>query len=433
MSAEEGPKTTGSYGVYNINAECKNACLNVMARMPEAVGCGIVNLGTGAMLTFHHRLPELPPHEIALIAGAVVDMFCGGRTRRMEGHVDQLLRERVLGYADEIFRSTPTAYYFLKSVRKYDLVGILIAPRTINQGLGWLALRNAVGQLAQTVTRRLVRQSLFEVVDPEQAFESGVPLTTAIVEPQHTVSDSTMSLTGAIGDFGLSSAFQLISHQQKSGKLLIFGEEGGLQVIFERGRVISAWYDRETAATGLRELLVREIPREDLRRVADYCRKQRCSVPRAMFELGFHDEEQLEQTCSQLICQRIYKAFQWQGGNYAFFSEEDPDPGLRIAPIPVDGLLFTAALISDELPLIKAIFTDEEVIVARLPLSEELLAELEGPARELHPKLPAEPTPLGTLLRSYFMTELNTLRALYALHKAGGLTVSAPLQGSLKA
>lgn len=413
--------------MYNINAECKSACLAVMAKMPDAVGCGVVNLSTGAMLTFHHRLPELPPHEIALIAGAVVDMFCGGRTRRMEGHVDQLLSERVLGYADEVFRSTPSAYYFLKSVRKYDLVGILIAPRSINQGLGWLALRNAVGQLAQTVTRRLVRQSLFEVDDPEQAFESEMP--PSLVEPQHTVSDSTMSLTGAIGDFGLSSAFQLISHQQKSGKLLIFGEEGGLQVIFEKGRVISAWYDRETAATGLRELLVREIPREDLRRVADHCRKHRCSVPRAMFELGFHDEEQLEETCSQLICQRIYKAFQWQGGNYAFFSEEDPDPGLRVAPIPVDGLLFTAALISDELPLIKAVFTDEEVLVARLPLTEAQLEGLESAARQLHPKLPGEPTPLGTLLRTYFMTELNTLRALFALHKAGGLNVSAALPG----
>ncbi len=412
--------------MYNIKEECKSACQNLMARFSDAIACGVVNLNTGAMLTFHHHIPDLPQQEVALVAGAVVDMFCGARTRRMEGHVDHYIDGRISGYADEVFRSSPTAFYFMKSVRKYDLVGVLITRRTINQGLGWLALREAVGQLRQTVTRRLVRTSLFEVEDPEtppprvpDVEEAGEG-----VEPLHTVSDSTMTLTGAIGDFGLSSVFQLIAQQHKSGKLVIFGEEGGLSVIFDKGRVISAWYDGETAATGLRELLIREISRDELRKVRDFCRTHRASVPRAMFELGFYDEEQLEQTCAQLICERIYKAFQWQGGNYAFFSEPDPDPGLQVAPIGVDGLMFTAALISDELPRIREVFPTDEIEACRLPLDDEALAALDDEARALHGKLPEVPTPLGELLTSFFLTELDALRLLFTLHQAGGVAVT---------
>lgn len=133
-------------------AKLDNICQGVVADVSDALACGVVDLNTGMMLGVHHIVPHFTQAYIDAVAAAAVDMFRGKNVRRIE---DLLSKQRggkpMKDSFEEMFISSPHVFHFMKVISEKNSVVVLITKKTTNQGMGWAGLRNAVGDIAQTL------------------------------------------------------------------------------------------------------------------------------------------------------------------------------------------------------------------------------------------------------------------------------------------
>ena len=131
----------------DLNAVCQG----VLEDVPEAVGCGIIDLNTGMLLGVHHTIPYFTQAYLDAVAAAAVDMFRGKNVKRIEDLLSKQRGKPVRDSFEEIFVSTTHTYHFMKVIKEKSAVVVLITKRTVNQGMGWASLRNAIPTFMATL------------------------------------------------------------------------------------------------------------------------------------------------------------------------------------------------------------------------------------------------------------------------------------------
>ena len=139
----------------------ENICEEIMEDVDGALGCALVDLGTGlplAMRVTSDALLDSGAMEILSAAGA--EYFRGEVGHQLESAMGQGAgtRPAETSFVEEIQTTTEDSYHFMSIVPGNEpTVLMLITDRTANLGLGWVAMRRTLRRV-QEGTRRPARR-----------------------------------------------------------------------------------------------------------------------------------------------------------------------------------------------------------------------------------------------------------------------------------
>jgi hypothetical protein len=156
-----------------------------------------------------------------------------------------------------------------------------------------------------------------------------------------------VGLSGNLQDFGLADVFQLIGQQRKTGVLELRSKKSRMQLVFDRGAVVSAAPagGREADADPLAEMLVRcgMLTRERALAAEEACRSSAQPLVRVVVDRGWIAARELARVQDVLTRDTIFEVLRWEKGSFDFLAravehERDPASLLGAEQILMDGL-----------------------------------------------------------------------------------------------
>jgi hypothetical protein len=178
-----------------------------------------------------------------------------------------------------------------------------------------------------------------------------------------------VALRGNIKDFGIAEVFQLIGQQRKTGMLEFSGSEEQVQLVVDRGAIVSAAARGARPHEALGEMLVRcglltpgrveELHRE--------CSASAHPLGRLAVGRGWLREQELEAIEDLLTRETIFRILRWESGSFDFRSQE-VEHGR-----PFETLLGAEQILMDGLRMV-----DEWQSFAELVPSEDLIFQKSG-------------------------------------------------------
>ncbi|MDX8383969.1 MAG: hypothetical protein R8M45_07800 [Ghiorsea sp.] len=113
------------------------------------LGCAVVDVQSGLMLGVHHTVPYFTQSYIDAVAAAAVDMVAGNNVRTVEKLLSAQRGEEQKGLIKEVQMTTDNTYHFMATVPgKPNALIILITSKKANLGMGWVALRRTLDEVA---------------------------------------------------------------------------------------------------------------------------------------------------------------------------------------------------------------------------------------------------------------------------------------------
>ncbi len=154
-----------------------------------------------------------------------------------------------------------------------------------------------------------------------------------------------VSLRGNLKDFGIADVFQLIGQQRKTGVLEFQDDGERIQVLFDRGAVVSAAHVGLWTHAALGEMLLRcgLLTRERVDHLRRECEESAQMLPNVVIARGWLEAEELRQIEDLLTGETIFTVLRWQAGSFDFSAQEvehdrDFDSLLGAEQILMDGL-----------------------------------------------------------------------------------------------
>ncbi len=132
-------------------ASTNTVCKSVLEKIDDCVAVGVVDLNTGMLLGVHHAVPHFTQAYLDAVAAAAVEMFRGKNVRRVEELLSQQRGEPIKDSFEEIFVSSPKVYHFMVTIKDKGAVVVMVTKKTVNQGMGWAAIRNNVSAIKGTL------------------------------------------------------------------------------------------------------------------------------------------------------------------------------------------------------------------------------------------------------------------------------------------
>lgn len=129
----------------------RELCERIVADVDGCLGCAVVDLATGLPLAMN-VVPGtlLSPAAMEVMSAASVDYFRGRTVWQLELAMTEGASEAesVAGFVREIQTTTEETYHFMSVVPgREDTLLILITDKTVNLGLGWIAMRQALARI----------------------------------------------------------------------------------------------------------------------------------------------------------------------------------------------------------------------------------------------------------------------------------------------
>ncbi|MBD3390474.1 MAG: DUF4388 domain-containing protein [Chitinivibrionales bacterium] len=231
-----------------------------------------------------------------------------------------------------------------------------------------------------------------------------------------------MALTGSLHDFDLSYIFQIVAQEGKTGKLVLDAGDDQGEVVFDRGRIVSAG----TRTKDLKKALlvyvvdVKNAPYSAVRRLADRLKENIRSLGDHFVNGTYVTSAELtrfvEMTLEDLTCE----LFLWKEGTYRFDALDKVDHyRVNEVALPAEGITMEAARRTDEWERLKPRISPHTVFV----LSERARSEthaapaagpLDDPADYLCSFLDGA-TSVEFLCRRAWLTEFRVYETLNAL------------------
>jgi hypothetical protein len=156
-----------------------------------------------------------------------------------------------------------------------------------------------------------------------------------------------VGLSGNLKDFGLADVFQLIGQQRKTGVLELRSKKSRVQLVFDRGAVVSAAPAgaRESDSDPLAEMLVRcgLLTRERARAAGEASKASAQPRARVVVDRGGIPARELARVQDVLTRDTIFDVLRWTQGSFDFLArpvehERDPASLLGAEQILMDGL-----------------------------------------------------------------------------------------------
>ncbi len=205
-----------------------------------------------------------------------------------------------------------------------------------------------------------------------------------------------MGFEGDVKDFGLSEIFQLISVQQKSGVLLVTGEEQ-MAVYFREGMIISTRDRRNRGNDPLKDYLLRYgfLSREEMNNLQHIQSETKLDLTEILLSEKYFSKDELTVIFNEQIFETIQEVLSWPKSHYKFVTGNSLIKGVKsFAAIKVDAVLMESMRRIDEIKELKRIFPSPEMIFKRgdtqtgdlpgLTENEEFLYELLEEERSLN-------------------------------------------------
>ncbi|OUD13323.1 hypothetical protein [Thioflexithrix psekupsensis] len=124
-------------------------CADVLADVPSALGCAVVDLESGLLLGVHHRVNYLTQSYLDSVAAAAVDMFRGRTIMAVEQMLSNIRGHEASRMIKEIQMTTENTYHFMAIVpEKPSALLVLITDKKANLGMGWAAVRRSLPNIA---------------------------------------------------------------------------------------------------------------------------------------------------------------------------------------------------------------------------------------------------------------------------------------------
>ena len=156
-----------------------------------------------------------------------------------------------------------------------------------------------------------------------------------------------VGLSGNLQDFGLADVFQLIGQQRKTGVLELRSKKSRMQLVFDRGAVVSAYPagGREGDCDPLAEMLVRcgMLTRERALEAEAAFKASAQPLARVVVDRGWIPPRELARVQDVLTKDTIFEVLRWDKGSFDFLAravehERDPSSLLGAEQILMDGL-----------------------------------------------------------------------------------------------
>lgn len=122
---------------------------DVLNSVDGALGCAVVDLSSGLLLSVSHNVPYFTQTYIEAVAAAAVDLLRGKNVQTVESLLSSQRGTTVEKTIQEVQMTTISTYHFMSTVKdKPDALVILITGKKANLGMGWAALRNSLPKIA---------------------------------------------------------------------------------------------------------------------------------------------------------------------------------------------------------------------------------------------------------------------------------------------
>jgi hypothetical protein len=156
-----------------------------------------------------------------------------------------------------------------------------------------------------------------------------------------------VALRGNVKDFGIAEVFQLIGQQRKTGVLELSDRGRQVQLVFDRGSVVSATPVGPRPHEALGEMLVRcgLLTRQRVEDLHRECAASARALPRLAQECGLGPEE-VEAIQDLLTRETLFQILRWEAGSFDF-SPQEVDHGR-----PLETLLGAEQILMDGLRMI---------------------------------------------------------------------------------
>lgn len=191
-----------------------------------------------------------------------------------------------------------------------------------------------------------------------------------------------VSLRGNLEDFGIADVFQLIGQQRKTGVLEFSGARDQVQLLFDRGAVVSAAPVGSWSQAALGEMLLRcgLLTRGRLEELRAECEESAQMIQAVAIARAWLDPEEVRKIEDLLTRETIFSVLRWQSGSFDFSAGEvehdrEFDSLLGAEQILMDGLRMV-----DEWQSFAALVPSEDLVFRRVLSFEDYRASVGGEA-----------------------------------------------------
>src|SRR5512143_100533 len=132
-------------------ASTTDVCKGIRERVDDCLAVGVVDLNTGMLMGVYHSVPYFTQAYLDAVAAAAVEMFRGKNVRRVEEMLSQQRGELIKDSFEEIFISSPKVFHFMATIKDKGAVVVMVTKKTVNQGMGWAAIRTNLNSIKGTL------------------------------------------------------------------------------------------------------------------------------------------------------------------------------------------------------------------------------------------------------------------------------------------
>ncbi len=182
-----------------------------------------------------------------------------------------------------------------------------------------------------------------------------------------------MALQGDIKDFSVVDILQLLYQQQKSGILSIAEKDNEVEVLFDRGSIVTASFKKKSPDESLGEMLVKAnlISRKQLSSALETQKETLKRLGDILIESGFISIVDLRRFLKLQTHETIFKLLSWKKGNYNFNQRLITYDKKAIEPINTEHFLMDSLRMIDELPDLRTKVYSYNLVFEKMPGADE--------------------------------------------------------------
>jgi hypothetical protein len=182
-----------------------------------------------------------------------------------------------------------------------------------------------------------------------------------------------VALQGDIKDFSVVDILQLLYQQQKSGILTISEKDNHVEVLFDRGQIVSANLKHKSEHENLGEMLVKAnlISRNQLANALEMQKETLRKLGDILIDTGFISIIDLRHFLKLQTHETIFKLLSWKRGNYYFNQRLINYDKKAIEPINTEHFLMDSLRMTDELPDLKKKVYSYNLVFEKMPGADE--------------------------------------------------------------
>jgi hypothetical protein len=173
-----------------------------------------------------------------------------------------------------------------------------------------------------------------------------------------------MALRGSLREFELADIFQLISHDGKTGQLVLSLEQQEGFVIFSQGAIVAAGNDNQNLQTMLFNylIMVKRYSEEELNELLYLCQGEMRLFSQELTNRNYITREELTSLVKLGIEDLACSLFLWEDGHYRFDSLDNMDDYVIAGVmLPADAITMEAMRRSDEWKRMRRNISDDTV------------------------------------------------------------------------